>query len=963
MANSQSILEILLQIKANVDQVPKVNAQLAGIVSQANKANASLARVAENTNGAMTKALRGVTGVGRQLLDTFGVVYTVGGALKFLKNSLDQFAESERALAKLSGTVTAAGGNFALMKPALDDAAQSLMKYGFHNDDVVSGLAAFINRGFTVRESLDAIKVAAKLATLEGIPLSEAIQAIAVASQGVIRPGSLLGQLLGSVTAQLKEGADQSTNLRLMLAQLGRLDPAVEAQLDTLSLKTKTASSAWQDFSENVGAFISKHTALPQVLQGIANDLRQVNEQMERNRRIAEGAGTPTDRLDALREEISLLAKVDVRIDQNRIGQPYRYRQKFDNSEITALQKSLNQSEAEIIVMLGGKTAPDYLVARLRQLRLQMTAERKNETAAASQAQAAVEKQQTDQAVRAQQDRQKRVTELLKTNAAADALKKANATLAEQQAANEFLYAQDPTKLQQYLARRYQIEFAGLTKEAALLRAQQTENQSKLAAGNLTADAQAKLLDDQRALATRLIEIGAESGKLRLAIYADGLEKQKKLDANAAAVELALAETQTNELLKAQIELQTKLKELKAQGATAAQLAAYRAAAADKLAADSALAAAQKIDASLEQRLSNINTQVNTGSLSRQGGLRSALVARADASTAKQTQLDGLERAGGGGPLQSQAAKAAAQLRMEIAALQPTLEELAATSDTVTAGMAHGFKNITDSIGTLSQGIATTFTDIFNSAMATARSSIDGLLAGTKNLGQAWRDFGRAAVTSIIMMVGQYIAGKIAMMAVDKVFAVQTAASNATTLASGAAAGVGQAGAQGGIWGVLLYAIVFAAVMAGVMAMVAGVTGGFASGGRVDGDGGPTDDKIPAMLSNGEYVISAKGVRAAGYGLLDALNAGLVNAADLAGALPAAAIPRPQFAYAMGGPVTSHQSPITRRSRPAPTVVVIGNHEAQKLGAMAAMRNAVKASLRDGRFVQSALERRRGHQL
>ncbi len=45
-----------------------------------------------------------------------------------------------------------------------------------------------------------------------------------------------------------------------------------------------------------------------------------------------------------------------------------------------------------------------------------------------------------------------------------------------------------------------------------------------------------------------------------------------------------------------------------------------------------------------------------------------------------------------------------------------------------------------------------------------------------------------------------------------------------------------------------------------------------ASGGHITGAGGPTDDKIPAMLSNGEYVIRASAVDQYGVGMLDDIN-------------------------------------------------------------------------------------------
>lgn len=55
------------------------------------------------------------------------------------------------------------------------------------------------------------------------------------------------------------------------------------------------------------------------------------------------------------------------------------------------------------------------------------------------------------------------------------------------------------------------------------------------------------------------------------------------------------------------------------------------------------------------------------------------------------------------------------------------------------------------------------------------------------------------------------------------------------------------------------------------------VTGGkavHAAGGPVVGPGGPTDDAVPAMLSNGEYVIRASSVKRYGLAFLDAVNSG-----------------------------------------------------------------------------------------
>lgn len=57
----------------------------------------------------------------------------------------------------------------------------------------------------------------------------------------------------------------------------------------------------------------------------------------------------------------------------------------------------------------------------------------------------------------------------------------------------------------------------------------------------------------------------------------------------------------------------------------------------------------------------------------------------------------------------------------------------------------------------------------------------------------------------------------------------------------------------------------------GAGAAIGAAAGGFAQGGLVTGPGGPTEDKIFALLSNGEYVVNAKATKMFGP-LLDVLN-------------------------------------------------------------------------------------------
>lgn len=89
-----------------------------------------------------------------------------------------------------------------------------------------------------------------------------------------------------------------------------------------------------------------------------------------------------------------------------------------------------------------------------------------------------------------------------------------------------------------------------------------------------------------------------------------------------------------------------------------------------------------------------------------------------------------------------------------------------------------------------------------------------------------------------------------------------------------------------GVQGVLqTFADLIKSIAAAAVAIVAMVTGHsinygsgyahlFAQGGKVEGPGSSTSDSIPAMLSDGEYVIRASSAREIGYDTLDMLNEG-----------------------------------------------------------------------------------------
>jgi Arc/MetJ-type ribon-helix-helix transcriptional regulator len=126
---------------------------------------------------------------------------------------------------------------------------------------------------------------------------------------------------------------------------------------------------------------------------------------------------------------------------------------------------------------------------------------------------------------------------------------------------------------------------------------------------------------------------------------------------------------------------------------------------------------------------------------------------------------------------------------------------------------------ITDFAGNSAQLALTTMQRLVDAVGA----SIFAAMQGTKNWGEAFSRAMSQAAQGIIQMVSQYIAGKLAMMAVDTVFSTKSKTESAQTTATAIPAGIAKAGEQGGWVGILIYVGVFLAAMAALMAIASAV--------------------------------------------------------------------------------------------------------------------------------------------
>ena len=193
--------------------------------------------------------------------------------------------------------------------------------------------------------------------------------------------------------------------------------------------------------------------------------------------------------------------------------------------------------------------------------------------------------------------------------------------------------------------------------------------------------------------------------------------------------------------------------------------------------------------------------------------------------------------------------------------------------------------------GTVAQQMATTFADVFNSAISSISNGITGLIMGTMSWGQALAMIGTTILTTIVQSIVQmgvrWVATQILMATVGKSIMAASlaatvpiaAASSAVwatpaTLATIASYGSAAAAAPGFILG--------AQGMVLAQSLAAFKTGGYT------GDGNPND--VAGLVHRGEFVVPADAVDRIGFSSLQSMTSG---AASDAGAFTSSAAPGP----------------------------------------------------------------------
>ena len=380
----------------------------------------------------------------------------------------------------------------------------------------------------------------------------------------------------------------------------------------------------------------------------------------------------------------------------------------------------------------------------------------------------------------------------------------------------------------------YQQELAGLDQQQAAL----------AAAGQKTPPAE-KLAQEQALKAAR----AAAEAKFQEAAAASSLkffELQQKQQKAAADLQVQLFEATGQKLLAEQKKINTEMdKLLREQPEKATEIEQLRQAKLLKAQQDNMADRTKLAKENYDKTLTGGHDLVAIGQetpVEAQQNLTAAANAYRQAILA---ELDSLQRTA----VQTDATREKiSALRAEIATLDNSKSRLARDPDNITLGLKTGFEDAGKSV----KGWGELTHDQFMHGIADSTNFAAELATHP----QMWNHAGQAALQYFTTLIQQIAQAIVQMMIMRALF--------------------GQGGMFGGFFSGGGSVGATPTPMAGEMAE-GGFVRGFPTGGFVSGPGGPKDDLIPAMLSNGEYVLPAHVVDQLGVDRLDALRLGLSN--------------------------------------------------------------------------------------
>lgn len=304
-------------LKFIIEMVDKASAQIKGVQDKVESLGQSVDQNSKGINSSFSS-------MGRSVLGYVAAFASIGAVASFLKDSVTQALEAERAHAQLKRQVESTGVSWATYGTDIQKAIASAAKYAVVQDEEVSrALSRMMLVTGDVKGSVDNLRLALDLAAARGIDFEQAAMLVGKAMEGDI---TMLARFLPELKILETTLGDNATASNKSAASLTMLQQRVGGAAGTMEDGTraiKELNLAWIDFKEMVGtSILPAFQSINAMLHEVGRNARIIMHDLFPQKDIEEKTGALKkieDRMESIKETLSQLSQGTTKVPAEHV--------------------------------------------------------------------------------------------------------------------------------------------------------------------------------------------------------------------------------------------------------------------------------------------------------------------------------------------------------------------------------------------------------------------------------------------------------------------------------------------------------------------------------------------------------------------------------------------------------------------------------------------------------------------
>ena len=210
-------------------------------------------KAVDNATGPLNKVSTAFSGLNK-VLGGIGIGLGAAAIISFLKDSMHEAVESEKAMSRLSHAVNSLGSSYDILESRIQGQIQATSNYAIVQDELVSDvLQKLILQTGSVGDSLKNLNLVFDLSRAANIDASTAANLFAKGMQGEIEMISRYFPALKKINAELGDNASKTQKADAVMKFFNDRVSGATAAMGELEARSLRVNKAIGDFKEKVG--------------------------------------------------------------------------------------------------------------------------------------------------------------------------------------------------------------------------------------------------------------------------------------------------------------------------------------------------------------------------------------------------------------------------------------------------------------------------------------------------------------------------------------------------------------------------------------------------------------------------------------------------------------------------------------------------------------------------------------